>query len=107
MDWLHYDPYAQALAKIERGHARDRGDVHELLRRGLVDKPMLRRLFDEITPSLMRYPAVDPKAFAKKVDEALCDYQGGQACRPSESFQRAGGLSSRREISRRDDRRRI
>lgn len=25
--FYHYDPYAQALAKIERGHERDRNDV--------------------------------------------------------------------------------
>jgi hypothetical protein len=27
----HYDPYSQALAKIERGHAKDLADVRELL----------------------------------------------------------------------------
>ena len=33
----HYDLYAQALAKIERGHETDRADVTALTARGLVD----------------------------------------------------------------------
>jgi hypothetical protein len=37
VDWFHYDPYAQCLAKIERGHERDRGDVAEMIRRNLVE----------------------------------------------------------------------
>lgn len=27
LDFLHYDPYAQVLSKVERGHARDLQDV--------------------------------------------------------------------------------
>jgi len=34
----HYDFYAQALAKIERGHAQDEADVDEMMRRGAVDR---------------------------------------------------------------------
>src|ERR1700674_3181861 len=30
LTFLHYDFYAQALAKIERGHEIDRQDVHDL-----------------------------------------------------------------------------
>src|SRR5260221_549182 len=71
IDFFHYDPYAQALAKIERGHERDRGDVCALLQRGLVEPSELRRLFQLIVPSLHRYPSLDPDAFARKVDEAL------------------------------------
>jgi len=71
IDWYHYDPYAQALAKIERGHDRDRSDVRELLRRGLVEPSPLRELFRQIVPGLLRYPAIDPDAFARKVDDAL------------------------------------
>lgn len=33
----HFDLYAQALAKIERGHQQDRADVREMLGRGLID----------------------------------------------------------------------
>ena len=71
VDWYHYDPYAQALAKIERGHERDRADVLKLIGEGLVQPQQLLELFREITPSLIRYPSIDPEAFARKVDEAL------------------------------------
>ena len=71
IDWYHYDPCAQALAKIERGHERDRKDVHELVHRGLVKPTELRELFRQITPALIRYPSIDLDAFARKVDEAL------------------------------------
>lgn len=71
VSYYHYDPYSQALAKIERGHAKDLADVAELLDRGLVEPGRLRELFDAIEPRLHRYPAVDPASFRKRLDEAL------------------------------------
>jgi hypothetical protein len=68
---LHYDFYAQALAKIERGHALDREDVCELLARGLVEARELVRRFEEIAPRLYRFPAIDPAAFRRALDEAV------------------------------------
>jgi hypothetical protein len=32
IDFYHYDPYSQALAKLERGHSRDLTDVEAMLR---------------------------------------------------------------------------
>jgi len=63
----HFDPYAQALAKLERGHDRDLADVRALVERGLVDPATLRRTFDEIRPELYRFPAVDEGSFATAV----------------------------------------
>lgn len=37
LDYHHYDLYSQALAKIERGHARDLADVHALRQCQLID----------------------------------------------------------------------
>lgn len=71
VDFYHYDPYAQALAKIERGHERDREDVASMLAAGLVEKDKLRELFLRIEPGLIRYPAVDAQAFRRAVDELL------------------------------------
>jgi len=71
VDWYHYDPSSQALAKIERGHERDRSDVRALIQQGLVRTEELRKLFREIQPGLIRYPSIDPEAFARKLDEAL------------------------------------
>lgn len=59
----HFDLYAQALAKIERGHAQDAADVRELFDRGLVDRQKLLEYYQAIEPQLYRYPAIDPTAF--------------------------------------------
>lgn len=67
VDFFHYDFYSQALAKIERSHERDRGDVARMLQSGLVEKSRLGALFTTIEPALLRYPAIDPLAFARKV----------------------------------------
>jgi hypothetical protein len=60
LDFYHYDLYAQALSKIERGHARDLEDVQALLSRQLILPERLLELFQGIEPELIRYPAVDP-----------------------------------------------
>lgn len=69
--FLHYDFYAQALAKIERGHAQDLSDARELVRRGLVEPARLLDLFEAIVPALYRYPAIDVGAFRRSVDAFL------------------------------------
>jgi hypothetical protein len=69
--FLHYDLYAQALAKLERGHDRDLDDVDEMLSRSLVEPARLRTLFAEIEPELYRFPAVDPLSFRGRVEAAV------------------------------------
>lgn len=64
----HFDLYAQALAKLERGHEMDRTDVAALIDRGLVDRSRLREYFDAIEPDLYRFPAIDPASFRRAVD---------------------------------------
>lgn len=63
----HYDFYAQALAKIERDHVRDRHDVARMLTDGLVVPARLGELFAAIEPQLIRYPAIDVATFQKRV----------------------------------------
>jgi len=67
----HYDFYAQALAKIERGHSQDLQDVQAMLDRGLITPQAVRRHFDEIEPLLYRYPAISPAAFRRAVEAML------------------------------------
>ena len=67
----HFDLYAQALAKIERGHTQDVADVREMLDRGLVEASALRDYFAAIEPHLYRYPAVDPEAFRQAVESVV------------------------------------
>jgi len=71
LTFRHFDLSAQALAKIERGHARDLADVNEMLARGLVDRERLRQEFAAVEPHLYRYPAIDPSAFRRALTAAL------------------------------------
>ena len=64
------DPYAQALAKLERGHERDLADVEAMISLKLVDREQLRAFFTEIEPELYRFPAIDPGSFRAAVDAA-------------------------------------
>ncbi|HVE72058.1 MAG TPA: DUF6036 family nucleotidyltransferase [Thermoanaerobaculia bacterium] len=63
----HYDFYAQCLAKIERGHRKDRADIEMMLAQGFVDRARLQELFRVIEPELYRYPAIDPATFRNAV----------------------------------------
>jgi hypothetical protein len=68
--FCHFDPYSQALAKLERDHTRDRGDVEALVSSGLVDRERLWSYFREIEPALYRFPAIEPVAFRARVERA-------------------------------------
>lgn len=67
VEFYHYDFYAQALAKIERGHARDQADVRAMARLRLIDPNTLQRLFEAIESKLLRFPAIDPAVFRAKL----------------------------------------
>ena len=67
LDFFHYDPYSQALSKLERGHSRDLADVTAMLRLGLIHKDKLEDLFGQIQQDLIRYPAVDSGSFRDAV----------------------------------------
>ncbi|MEO6192331.1 MAG: DUF6036 family nucleotidyltransferase [Thermoanaerobaculia bacterium] len=71
LSFYHYDFYAQALSKIQRGHAQDRGDVRQMLERGLIDPQELRHRFEQIEPRLYKFPAINPTAFRSALAEAL------------------------------------
>lgn len=69
----HYDLIAQALSKLERGHAQDLEDAREMARRGLIRLPDLLRWFQGIEPRLYRYPAIDPPSFRRAVEEFVSE----------------------------------
>lgn len=71
LSFHHFDLYAQALAKAERGHALDVADVREMVSRGLVVPGRALEYFGRIEPDLYRYPAVDPPAFRRAVEAAF------------------------------------
>lgn len=67
LDFYAYDFYAQALAKIERGHTRDLTDVRAMRKAGHIDDARLLELFESIRLNLIRYPAIDPETFSRAV----------------------------------------
>jgi hypothetical protein len=71
LSFFHYDPYSQALAKLERAHALDLEDVQALIGRKLVDPTRVLRYFEEIEPELYRFPALDPRGFRQRVEDVL------------------------------------
>jgi hypothetical protein len=71
--FYHYDFYAQALAKIERGHAQDGTDVNSMLRTGLIEPARLRELFEQIASEMYRYPALNPAALRAAIERTLAD----------------------------------
>ncbi len=75
LEFFHYDPYGQALSKLQRQHDRDMVDVRALLERGLIEIERLREMFAQIEPDLIRYPAINAQAFRNAVLE-FCDANG-------------------------------
>ena len=71
IEFRHYDLYSQALAKIERGHERDRADVSAMFQRQLIAKDRLWELFQAIEAVLIRYPAITASEFRRSV-EKIC-----------------------------------
>lgn len=69
IDFYHYDPYSQAIAKLDRSHARDLTDVESMYQAGLVDPDQLHRLFNCIEPELIRFPSIDIPALTSTIDK--------------------------------------
>jgi predicted nucleotidyltransferase len=67
VDFYHFDPYSQALAKLERGHSKDLSDVEMMVRDRVIEQQRLLSLFKEIEPDLYRYPAIHPASFSNAV----------------------------------------
>jgi hypothetical protein len=67
--FYHFDLYAQALAKVERGHRQDLDDVRSMLERGLIDRRRALEYFARAEPELYRYPAIHGPSFRRAVEE--------------------------------------
>jgi len=68
LEVFDFDPYSQALSKLERGFDLDLADVRNMVASGQVEPAKLHELFDAIEPELYRFPAVDPPALRAAVD---------------------------------------
>ena len=69
--FYHYDFYAQALAKVERGHRTDLEDVGQLIKNGLVEPKRLLELFFAIEDRIYRHPDLDPISFRNAVERVV------------------------------------
>lgn len=68
LSFHHFDPVAQALSKVERGHEQDLRDVDKMIASGLVNPAEALIQFKAIEPELYRFPAIDPVSFRKAVE---------------------------------------
>ena len=68
LTFLHYDFYAQALAKIERGHDHDLKDVQEMIQSNLIEPGRLFELFNQIENDIQKYPALNAASFRRAVE---------------------------------------
>jgi hypothetical protein len=71
LEFFHYDYSLQALAKLERGYSKDLDDVANFIASNHLSIEDLKKRFTEIEPGLIRYPAIDPAAFRKKVEDFI------------------------------------
>jgi hypothetical protein len=69
----HFDPVAQALSKVERGHDQDIRDVQAMITSGLVNPTEALIQFKAIEPELYRFPAIDPDSFHRAVDDLFTE----------------------------------
>jgi len=71
LEFFHYDFYAQALAKIERGHGADLQDVNKMIEEKLIEPARLRQFFEAIEDRLYKYPAIDSRSFREAVERIV------------------------------------
>jgi hypothetical protein len=75
VDFFHFDPYAQAISKLERAHETDLADVTAMIDRGLVEPDRLRALYEHVEPELYRFPAIDPRGLRSRVERVTGPHQ--------------------------------
>ncbi|MEM9864122.1 MAG: DUF6036 family nucleotidyltransferase [Myxococcota bacterium] len=67
VEFYHFDPLSQALAKLSRGYERDVSDVHAMLAEGLFRRESLVEALESIESDLIRYPGLDAHRFRQRV----------------------------------------
>jgi hypothetical protein len=73
LEVFDFDPYSQALSKLERGLALDLDDVQSMVESAQVEPARLRELFEAIEPELYRFPAVEPASLRAAVESLAGD----------------------------------
>ena len=73
LSFHHFDPVAQSLSKLERGHDQDLRDVQAMIAAGLVSPADALVQFEAIEPELYRFPAIDPASFRQAVEDLFTE----------------------------------
>jgi Nucleotidyltransferase of unknown function (DUF6036) len=68
LEVFDFDPYSQALSKLQRGFELDLEDVSSMVESGQVEPRTLRQLYEQIESELYRFPAVDPPSLRAAVE---------------------------------------
>lgn len=68
LEVFDFDPYSQALSKLERGFELDLEDVKSMVESDLVEPKRLLGLFESIEPQLFRFPTVDPAGLREAIE---------------------------------------
>ena len=71
LEVFDFDPYSQAMSKLERGFELDLEDVQSMVGAGLIEPAKLLELFEAIEPELFRFPAVDPESLRAAVERLV------------------------------------
>jgi hypothetical protein len=68
LEVFDFDPYSQALSKLQRSFELDLDDVRNMVDSGQVDPAKLRELFEAVEPDLYRFPAINPISLRTAVE---------------------------------------
>jgi hypothetical protein len=71
LEVFDFDPYSQALSKLERGFELDLDDVRNMVSTDRVKPEKLRQLFEGVESELYRFPAVDPASLRIAVESLI------------------------------------
>jgi hypothetical protein len=73
LEVFDFDPYSQALSKLERGFELDLDDVRSMVESRQVEPAKLLELYGEIEVDLYRFPAVEPASLRSAVESLAAD----------------------------------
>lgn len=68
LEVFDFDPYSQALSKLQRGFDLDLRDVRSMVDAGQVDPAELLALYASVEGELYKFPAVDPPSLRGAVE---------------------------------------
>ncbi len=68
LEVFDFDPYSQALSKLQRGFELDLKDVQSMASSGQVEPARLLELYEGVEPELFRFPAVNPASLRTAVE---------------------------------------